>query len=80
MTPPCASDGAVRTDPNPGTLSKYVRGGQLMAPPDVEREFTQDEMRTYFLSLRGYLTEKGLGEALDAFQGAFRASSGDTPQ
>ena len=68
----------VRNDPNPATLSRYVRNGQLMAPADVEREFTQDEMRNYFLSLRSYLSEKGLGDGLDAFQDAFRAGSGET--
>lgn len=70
----------VRTDPNPASLSKYIRNGQLMAPADVEREFTADELRSYFLSLRGYLSEKGLGDALSVFQSAFRASSGEAPK
>ena len=67
----------VRSDPNPATLSRYVRNGQLMAPADVEREFTQDDMRNYLVSLRSYLSEKGFGAGLDAFQDAFRAGSGE---
>ena len=40
-----------------------MRNGQLMASADVEREFTSDEMRNYYLGLRSCLTRKGLGTA-----------------
>lgn len=70
----------VRVDPNPGTVSMYVRNGRLMTPADVEQQFGADELQAYYGTLTNYLTEKGFGEAIAAFENAFRTSSGETPQ
>ncbi|MGV0791362.1 hypothetical protein [Mycolicibacterium sp. XJ1819] len=69
----------VRADPNPGTVSQYVRNGRLMTPDDVERDFGSQELQAYYSTLASYLTEKGFGEALSEFEKSFRTGSGETP-
>ncbi|MCT7661230.1 hypothetical protein [Mycobacterium deserti] len=70
----------LRSDPNPGEVGKYVRGGKLMPPAEVEREFSKNAMRTYFLDLQEYLSDRGFGDGLSAFNNAFRTSSGEDVQ
>lgn len=67
----------VRSDPNPAKVSKYVQNGALMTPDEVERTFSNAAMRTYFLDLQDYISTKGFGDGLSAFQDAFKATSNE---
>lgn len=67
----------VRSDPNPAKVSKYVQDGALMTPDEVERTFSNAAMRTYFLDLQDYISTKGFGDGLSAFQDAFKATSNE---
>jgi len=67
----------VRSDPNPAKVSTYVQNGALMTPDEVERTFSNAAMRTYFLDLQDYISTKGFGDGLSAFQDAFRATSNE---
>ena len=66
----------VPSDPNPAKVSKYVREGRLMTSAEVENEFSDTAMRTYFLDLQDYVSAKGFGDGLSAFRNAFISSSG----
>jgi hypothetical protein len=65
----------VRTDPNPTAIQEYVQNGQLMDAAAVERALSADVLRSFFLTLRGYLNEKGFAESLNAFQDAYTAAA-----
>lgn len=59
------------------TIAEYVQDSKLMDAATVERTLGVDALRTYHLSLRSYLIEKGFDRALLAFQDAFARASGE---
>lgn len=69
----------VPSDPNPAKVSKYVTDGRLMSPAEVEHEFSNAAMRTYFLDLQDYISGKGFSRGMNAFHNTFMTSSGVPP-
>jgi hypothetical protein len=69
----------VPADPNAAKVSKYVHDGRLMSPAEVESKFSKNTLRTYFLDLQDYISDKGFGDGMSAFHSAFTAGSGVPP-
>lgn len=66
----------VPADPNPAIVSKYVEGGRLMPPAEVEKKYSITAMRTYYLDLQNYIGTKGFEDGHNAFFAAFKDSAG----
>jgi hypothetical protein len=66
----------VPADPNPAIVSKYVEGGRLMRPAEVEDKYSITAMRTYYLDLQNYIGTKGFEDGHNAFFTAFKDSAG----
>lgn len=66
----------VPADPNPAIVSKYVEGGKLMPPAEVESKYSSTAMRTYYLDLQNYIGTKGFEDGHNAFFAAFKDSAG----
>lgn len=66
----------VPADPNPAIVSKYVEGGRLMPPAEVESTYSVTAMRTYYLDLQNYIGTKGFADGHDEFFAAFKDSAG----
>ena len=66
----------VPEDPNPAIVSKYVQGGRLMPPAEVENKYSVTAMRTYYLDVQNYIDTKGFEDGHNAFFAAFKDSAG----
>ena len=66
----------VPADPNPAIVSKYVQGGRLMPPAEVENKYSITAMRTYYLDLQNYIGTKGFEDGHNAFFAAFKDGAG----